>query len=88
MAISRKPARQSSNPGTDEKKVLEVIERGGSVPGEDENQGEDEGLHAFTLRMESDLVRQVDEAVKSHRLIRSRNMWIVNAIIEQLEREK
>lgn len=85
MAVSRKPNRGAAK-APDEKEVLDVIERGGSVPGE-ATSGESNGVQAFTLRVEADLVRQMDEAVKKHRLIRSRNMWIVNAVLEQLKRE-
>ena len=42
---------------------------------------------SFTLRMREGIVQQVDEAVSNHPVIRNRNTWIVNAIVEQLKRE-
>lgn len=86
MAVSGKPKPPGKSDG--EQRAADFINQGGSVPGEVSEEDGGSELQAFTLRVETDLVQQMDEAVKQHRLIRSRNMWIVNAIIEQLEREK
>lgn len=47
----------------------------------------DSDIHSFTLRIHRNVVDQVDEAVAKHPVIRNRNTWIVNAIVEQLKRE-
>ncbi len=44
-------------------------------------------IHSFTLRVHKNVIDQVDEAVARHPVIRNRNTWIVNAIVEQLKRE-
>ena len=46
------------------------------------------GIHTFTLRIDRQIVKLVDEAVVLHPVIRNRNTWIVNAIVEQLKRER
>ncbi len=44
-------------------------------------------IRSFTLRVKEDVINQVDEVVSKHPVMRSRNTWIVNAIIQQLKRE-
>jgi hypothetical protein len=45
-------------------------------------------IHSFTLRVQKDVIEQIDEIVSKHPVMRNRNTWIVNAIVEQLKREK
>jgi hypothetical protein len=58
--------------------------RNGSVSGD---KSSDPDIRSFTLRAHRDVIDQVDEAVSNHPVIRNRNTWIVNAIVEQLKRE-
>lgn len=44
-------------------------------------------IHSFTLRLNSDIIALVDEAVSKHPVIRNRTTWIANAVVEQLKRE-
>lgn len=52
-----------------------------------QEKGSEPDIHAFTLRVYADVIVQVDAAVSKHPVIRNRNTWIVNAIVEQLKRE-
>ncbi len=52
-----------------------------------EGRDSNSGTHAFTLRVYGNVLEQVDAAVSQHPVIRNRNTWIVNAIVEQLRRE-
>lgn len=45
-------------------------------------------IQSFTLRASRKIIEQVDEVVLRHPVIRNRNTWIVNAIVEQLKRER
>ena len=47
-----------------------------------------EAIRSFTLRVGDELLKQVDEAVAHNLVLKSRNTWIVNAIVEQLKRER
>lgn len=53
-----------------------------------EGESTDNEIHSFTLRVQKDVIEQIDEIVSKHPVIRNRNTWIVNAIVEQLKREK
>lgn len=48
----------------------------------------DADIRSFTLRVQGAVIDQVDDAVAKHPVIRNRNTWIVNAIVEQLKRER
>ena len=76
MSITRKPKR-------DDKKVDEVISRGGSVPGEEAGRE----VKQFPMRMEARLIDMVDELVRDDPTIPSRNSWIIGAVVERLKRE-
>ena len=87
MAVSRKPKRDKTparQQDAGEADILKVIERGGSVVGEVSSSNE---VKSFTLRINGSVLGQVDAAVARHPVIKSRNTWIVNALVEQLKRE-
>ena len=48
----------------------------------------DSEIHTFTLRVQKHVIDQLDEIVSKHPVFRNRNTWIVNAIVEQLKRER
>ncbi|MEL6445873.1 MAG: hypothetical protein AAFR95_13050 [Bacteroidota bacterium] len=90
MAISKKPKRgeesaKTADPKKDEAQIMSFIEKGGSVPGEKKQGGQ---TRAFTLRVDESVLDRVDEVVAEHPVLRSRNTWIVNAIVEQLKRDR
>ena len=80
MVVRRKPAN-----------VDEFIQEGGSVPQVAspqpiEESGEEE-VKGLKMRLPVDLLKRVDEAVKSRRPAPSRHQWILEAIYEKLDRE-
>jgi hypothetical protein len=81
MAISRKP-----------KTVDEFINAGGGVPAAEvkpapKPKTEDE-MTPVTLRVPADILADVDASAKQRRPRCSRNSWILEAMIEKLEREE
>lgn len=76
MAIARKPKRE-------DKKVDEVISRGGSVPGEEKNRE----VKQFPMRMDAYLIDMVDDLVRENPAIPSRNSWIIGAVVEKLKKD-
>jgi hypothetical protein len=91
MAISRKP-----------KTVDEFISAGSTVPGtpapvipEPQSSPEpskpekvDEEMTPVTLRVPADILAEVDASAKKRRPRCSRNSWILEAMLEKLEREE
>ncbi len=77
MAISRKP--QSSTSSVDE-----LIEKGGSVPSE---RGRKSTQAAVPLRLPRPLLDRIDRAVEAQSVPTPRNRWILEAIVEKLERD-
>jgi hypothetical protein len=80
MVIRRKPA-----------SVDEFIQEGGSVPQvaapKPAEESTEEEVKGLKLRLSVDLLKRVDEVVKSRRPAPSRHQWILEAIYEKLDRE-
>ena len=92
MAIARKPQpKTQSKPATipaSEKKVMELIGKGGSVATNGAGKGGEAEIVQVFFRAPSDLIEQVEAAAKSRRPIKAtRQNWIIEAIVEKLERE-
>ncbi len=85
MAIARKPKPQTDLParGVD---IDALIAKGGTVAGADTANGE--GAAKFTLRVPVALLAQLDKHLKAHVIKTARQLWILEAIAAQLEREK
>ncbi len=81
MSISRKPKEQSSK--TSEAAIQAVIEKGGSVAKlKSETQKKN-----VQLRLESELINQIDEIRKRRSVSPSRHTWILEAIHEKIQEE-
>lgn len=84
MAIARRPQVK-----TQEQKIAVDVEaliaKGGSVA-HPETTLEDEGIGSFTLRVPKKLLRQIEDQRKSRPIKTDRQRWILEAIIEKLER--
>lgn len=80
MVVRRKPAN-----------VDEFIREGGSAPQvaapQPVEEATDEEVKGLKLRLPVDLLKRVDEMVKSRRPAPSRHKWILEAIYEKLDRE-
>lgn len=92
MAIARKPTKQTAAakpaPIADEKKVMALIGKGGSIATNGAGKGSDAEIVQVFFRAPSDLIEQVESAAKSRRPIKAtRQNWIIEAIVEKLDRE-
>ena len=83
MAITRKP-RQSSS-AAKPVDVDALINKGGSVPGKNGGQGKD--TVPVILRVPEHILRKVDASVQARRIKTPRHTWLLEAILEKLERE-
>jgi hypothetical protein len=86
VAITRKPkpAAMTAAPAVD---VDALINKGGSVARETATPATANKPVAMTLRVPGDLMIQVDQAVEVRRVKVPRHTWIIEAIVEKLERE-
>ena len=83
MAIARKPKASIDIKSAAAVDINALIRKGGSVAGEKE-----EGKPTpILLRLPSEVLSQVDTALKSRRIKTPRHTWILEAIVEKLERE-
>lgn len=87
MAITKKPKPQTSAENVD---VDALIRKGGSVAGETAG-GEADASGKTTsviLRIPGDVMIRIDEAVRARRIKTPRHTWLMEAIIEKLDREE
>jgi hypothetical protein len=84
MAISRKP-KQSSSTATKQVDVDALIKKGGSVAGKNGVQEKD--TLPVILRVPEDILARVDASVQSRRIKTPRHTWLLEAVLEKLERE-
>jgi hypothetical protein len=83
MAISRKPKRapQTTAGGID---VEALINKGGSVA---KNHGDPSKEKPVILRVPEDVLERIDATVKARRIKTPRHTWLLEAVLEKLERE-
>lgn len=79
MTISRKPQK---NTAASEAAIKAVIEKGGSIA----KDNPDSGKKNLQLRLETDLINQIDEIRKKRTIPPSRHTWILEAIHEKLQK--
>jgi hypothetical protein len=84
MAISRKP-KKSSDAAAKHVDVNALINKGGGVAGK--NGGQEKGTVPVILRVPEDILRKVDASVQARRLKTPRHTWLLEAVLEKLERE-
>lgn len=87
MAITRKPAKKPEPQAVD---VEALIRKGGSVAGEAEAGGQDQPgkVASVVLRIPSDVMGRLDQAVQARSIKTPRHTWLLEAIVEKLDREK
>jgi hypothetical protein len=83
MAISRKP-KQSSSAAARHVDVDALIKKGGSVAGKN---GEEKSTVPVILRVPEDILEKVDASVQARRIKTPRHTWLLEAVLEKLERE-
>jgi hypothetical protein len=79
MPIAKKPIQDEE---TSESEINAVISKGGSVAKTKQNAGNEKIL----LRIPNDLLHRVETALTARPLKTPRNTWILEAILEKLER--
>jgi len=84
MAITRKPKR-SSGAGAKPVDIDALINKGGSVAGKNGGQGKE--AVPVILRLPGDILQKVDASVQSRRIKTPRHTWLLEAVLEKLERE-
>jgi hypothetical protein len=82
MAISRKPKTERAEKKVD---IDALINKGGSVAHQ-EAASEKEAV-AVILRVPAGILKRVDAAVSSRVIKTPRNTWILEALLEKLEKE-
>lgn len=89
MAVTRKPVARphdmAEHTKPDEATIRAIIERGGSVAGE--NNATEVGRRLLQLRLPVELISRIDTALRSRTVPPSRHHWILEAIHEKLARE-
>lgn len=80
VAITKKPKPQAASAGVD---IDALINKGGSVAGE----ARPTAPSSVILRLPADIIGRVDQAVKARRIKTPRHTWLLEAVVEKLERE-
>ncbi len=86
MAIARKPKAAESHQVT-AVDVDALINKGGSVARAVEIAPDGEDIVRVNVRVPSDFLQQIDDAVKRRRIKTARHTWILEALAEKLDRE-
>jgi hypothetical protein len=87
MPVTRKPKHKDALSGApSETAIRAFIERGGSVPSEEDAAVVRTKL--VQLRLASELIARIDTVLGTRRVPPSRHHWILEAIHEKLEREE
>ncbi len=90
MAVTRKPVARPQDTAEhgrpDEATIRAIIERGGSIAGE--NQADDIARKLLQLRLPVALIARIDTALRTRTVPPSRHHWILEAIHEKLAREE
>lgn len=87
MPITRKPKPSTASPqGVD---VDALINKGGSVAGRDAKAEQKEGAASpVVLRVPNHLLARIDQALASRLLRTPRHTWLLEAVLEKIEREE
>jgi hypothetical protein len=84
--ITRKPSAQQISSPPNEAEIDALIHKGLSRP-KDHTESTSEAEQQVVLRLPRALLRRVDVAVKQRPLKTPRHRWLMEAILEKLERE-
>ncbi len=86
MAISRKP-KPSSSAAAKTVDVDALIRKGGSIAGNNGGQGKEKDAVPVILRVPEDILERIDSSVQARRIKTPRHTWLLEAVLEKLERE-
>lgn len=86
MAITKKPKPKAEPQGVD---VDALIRKGGGIAGEGDAKAQVEASKPATviLRLPADVMERVDLAVQSRRVKMPRHTWLLDAVMEKLDKE-
>ena len=88
MALRRKPqSAPSKSPASSEHHIEALINRGGSVTPDHEEQGRSRP-QLVQLRLSRALVQRIDNVRKDRLVVPSRHSWLLEALLEKLEAEE
>ena len=91
MAIARKPQPKTQSKPTaapaDEKKVMALIGKGGSVATNGAGKGAKREIVQVFFRAPAEIMERADQAAKARTIPTTRQNWLLEAILEKLERE-
>ena len=87
MAVSRKPKASSQEPSLSSVDVDALINKGGSVPAKDATSSKSGGVTPVVVRVPTEILERINEAVQSRRIKMPRHTWILEALLEKLESE-
>lgn len=85
MSISKKPKTQ---PQKSEASVQKLIDRGGSPASSANNKKDKREIIPVSLRLPSELSRRIEAVLQKRAFKLPRHTWILEAVIEKLEREE
>ena len=83
MALRSKPQQQPAT--ADERRINELIEKGGTVPADD---GDKSKPMLVQLRLSRDLIQRIDRNRKKRTVPPSRHSWILEALLDKLKAER
>lgn len=83
MALRSKPQQEPAT--ADERRINELIEKGGTVPADD---GDKSKPMLVQLRLSRDLVQRIDRNRKKRTVPPSRHSWILEALLDKLKAER
>jgi hypothetical protein len=82
MALRAKPQQSAA---ADERRINELIEKGGAVPAERASKSK---TMLVQLRLPSDLTERIDRSRKKRTVPPSRHAWILEALLDKLKAER
>ena len=88
MAISRKPRPQENAEGKGNVDVDALIKKGGSVGGEDDSNRDRVQVSTINLRIPAPLVERIDQILEGRTIRPPRHTWLLEAVLEKLERDE
>lgn len=83
MAVTRKQTKKTETVDVDA-----LIRKGGSVAGDETNLEQSDKPTSVVLRIPADVIVKVEKAVLARRLKIPRHTWLLEAIMEKLDREE
>ena len=88
MAIVRKPKPQNYSAGQEQVDIETLINKGGSVGGENRSKDSERTRTAtINLRIPVVLVERIDQILEERPLRTPRHTWLLEAVLEKLERD-